>query len=303
VTAAQYRKITAASTFNQLTGGNPNLKPQTADTFTAGIVFTPTEWARSLILSADYWRITVKHYIGSLASTDTLNNCIYTGDPIYCSLVQRDANGSLSVGNGPAAGRVIATGLNTGSFGMSGVDIDGHYLLSLNSLGLHGGTVSFAFTGSVALDNKIQVVPGRPEFDCTGLYGPTCTGEGPTSPIPRWRHKLRATWQAAKSFEVSLNWRHIGELNSEKTSSNPHLATGPAYPVDSRIAAYEYFDLDTGIDLGSQINVRFGVNNLLDRQPPIVGFNANPLLVNGNMVASMYDTLGRYVFLGLTAKY
>jgi hypothetical protein len=44
-------------------------------------------------------------------------------------------------------------------------------------------------------------------------------------------------------------------------------------------------------------------NNLLDRKAPVVGFNANPLLVTGNMVAAMHDTLGRYVLLGLTAKY
>jgi hypothetical protein len=35
----------------------------------------------------------------------------------------------------------------------------------------------------------------------------------------------------------------------------------------------------------------------------VIGFTANPLLVNGNMAAAMYDTLGRYVFLGLTAKF
>jgi outer membrane receptor protein involved in Fe transport len=46
-----------------------------------------------------------------------------------------------------------------------------------------------------------------------------------------------------------------------------------------------------------------GVNNLFDRQPPIIGFNANPLLVNGNMLAATYDTFGRYLFVGLTAKY
>jgi iron complex outermembrane receptor protein len=303
VTAAQYGKIAPASTFNQVTGGNSNLKPQTADTYTAGIVFTPTEWVRNLIVSADYWRITVKHYIGSLSAGDSLNNCINTGDPVYCSLVLRDANGSLSVGNGPTAGRVIATGLNTGSFEMSGVDIDGRYILDLSELHLNNvGTVSFSFTGSVAVDNTIQVVPGRAPFDCTGFYGPTCTGEGPTSPIPKWRHKLRSTWEATKDFEISLNWRHIGSLASEKTSSNPHLA-GTAYPVDSRIASYEYFDLDTGIGLGPHVNLRLGVNNILDRKPPIAGFNANPLLVNGNMLASMYDTLGRYLFVGVTAKY
>jgi outer membrane receptor protein involved in Fe transport len=304
VTAAQYGKIPPANSFNQLTGGNPNLKPQTADTVTAGLVLTPSAWSRSMLLSVDYWRIKVAHYIGSLAAIDSLNNCINTGDPVYCNLVHRDANGSLSVGNGPAAGRVIATGLNTGSFEMSGIDIDGRYVLDTSAISLkNAGRISFNFTGSFALDNVIQVVPGLMPFDCTGYYGPTCTGEGPTSPIPKWRHKLRATWEARKNFEVSFNWRHIGHLNSEQTSSNTHLATGGAYPVDSHVPSYDYFDVDAAVDLGSHVNVRVGVNNILDRQPPIIGFNANPLLVNGNMLSAAYDTYGRYLFVGLTAKY
>jgi outer membrane receptor protein involved in Fe transport len=301
VTAAQYGNIAAANSFNQLTGGNPNLKPQTADTVTGGLVFVPTSLIPSLLVSVDYWRIKVEHYIGSLAAVDSLNNCLNTGDPVYCNLIRRDANGSLSVGNGPTSGRVIATGLNTGSFEMSGVDVEGRYVLDMSAF--NAGKISFNLAGSLALDNVIQVVPGLIPFDCTGLYGPTCTGEGPTSPIPKWRHKMRATWEARKDFEVSLNWRHIGHLDSEQTSSNPHLATGTAYPVDWHVPTYDYIDMDVGFDLGSHVNLRLGVNNLFDRQPPIVGFNANPLLVNGNMLAATYDTFGRYLFVGLTAKY
>ena len=301
VTAAQYGNIPAANSFNQLTGGNPNLKPQTADTVTGGLVFVPTSLVPSLLVSVDYWRIKVEHYIGSLAAVDSLNNCLNTGDPVYCNLIRRDANGSLSVGNGPTAGRVIATGLNTGSFEMSGVDVEGRYVLDMSAF--NAGKISFNLAGSLALDNVIQVVPGLIPFDCTGFYGPTCTGEGPTSPIPKWRHKMRATWEARKDFEVSLNWRHIGHLDSEQTSSNSHLATGTVYAVDSHVPTYDYIDMDVGFDLGSHVNLRLGVNNLFDRQPPIIGFNANPLLVNGNMLAATYDTFGRYLFVGLTAKY
>jgi iron complex outermembrane recepter protein len=301
VTAAQYGKIAPANSFNQLTGGNPNLRPQIADTVTGGLVFVPTSWVPSLLVSVDYWRIKVERYIGSLAAVDSLNNCLGTGDPVYCDLIRRDANGSLSVGNGPAAGRVIATGLNTGSFEMSGIDVEGRYVLDMSAL--NAGKISFNLAGSMALDNVIQVVPGLIPFDCTGLYGPTCTGEGPTSPIPKWRHKMRATWEARKDFEVSVNWRHIGHLDSEQTSSNPHLATGTAYPADWHVPTYDYIDMDVGFDLGSHVNLRLGVNNLFNREPPIVGFNANPLLVNGNMLAATYDTFGRYLFVGLTAKY
>jgi len=50
------------------------------------------------------------------------------------------------------------------------------------------------------------------------------------------------------------------------------------------------------------VSLRLGVDNILDKQPPLVGFNLNPLLVNGNMVAPMYDTYGRYLFVSLSAK-
>jgi iron complex outermembrane recepter protein len=298
VTAAQYGNIAPATTTNVLTGGNPKLKPQVANTITAGIVLTPESLAHSLVVSVDYWHIHIDKYIGSLPANASLSSCL-NADDFYCPLIQRDASGSLSIGTGPTAGRIIATGLNTGSYEESGVDIEGNYLLDLQ----RAGTLSFAFSGSVAIDNIIKTVPGLPEVDCTGYYGPTCTGEGPTSPIPKWRHRLRATWQAPLGFETSLNWRHVGPLRSEQLSPNPQLATGTAYPIDSQVPAFDYFDLDVGFDLGRHVSLRLGVDNLFDKQPPLIGFNLNPLLVNGNMLASMYDTYGRYLFASLTAKF
>jgi outer membrane receptor protein involved in Fe transport len=301
VSAAQYGNIAPQSAVNVLTGGNPHLRPETADTVTAGIVLTPLS---NMLFSADYWRIKVKQFIGNVPGTFSLNTCLNTGDPFYCSLIQRDANGSLSTGNGAGAGRLVSTRFNTGSYGTSGVDFEARYVWSLQSMAPKAGNLAFGFTGSLALDNPINVTPGAAEIDCTDLYGPNCSGAGPTSPVPRWRHRLRMTWETHGGFELSLNWRHIGRMKSEFTSTNPALFN-PAnvFPVDSHISAYDYLDLDGGIEVTEHVKVRLGVNNLTDRKPPVIGFAANPLLVNGNMVAGMYDPLGRYLFAGLTAKF
>ena len=299
VTDPEYGKIATQTTVNVLTGGNRNLKPETADTVTMGLVLTPLT---NLLFSADYWRIKVKQYVGGLPALFTINTCLATGDPFYCGLIQRDATGSLSTGNGASAGRIIATRFNTGSYGTSGVDFEGRYIWDLESLRSKAGNLTFSFTGSVALDNPINVTPGAPEFDCSGYFGFNCSGGGPTSPVPRWRHRLRTTWESKHNFQVSLNWRHIGKLKYEATSGNPNLP-GTIYPVDSRIGAYEYFDLDGSVDVTPHLNIRMGINNLADRKPPIIGFNANPQLVNGNLAAGMYDFLGRYLFLGLSVKY
>lgn len=301
VTAAQYGNIAAQSSINVVTGGNRDLKPETADTVTAGFVLTPLS---NVLFSADFWRIKVKQYVGGLPGSFTLDTCLNGGDPFYCGLIHRDANGSLSTGNGATAGRIIGTRFNTGSYGSSGVDLEGRYVQSLEALAPKAGSLTFGFTGSVALDNPINVTPGVSEFDCSGYFGPNCSGAGPTSPVPRWRHRLRTTWETTHDLQISLNWRRIGKLKSEFTSGNPNLSnTANVYTIDSIIGAYDYFDLDASIDLTPSINVRAGVNNIADRKAPIIGFTANPLLINGNLAAGMYDALGRYLFLGLTAKY
>ena len=106
------------------------------------------------------------------------------------------------------------------------------------------------------------------------------------------------------AIDLALNWRHIGRLKSEFTSGNENLGDpSSVFAVDSQIDAYDYIDLDANVDIAGHLNVRFGVNNIADKKPPIVGFTANPLLVNGNLTAGMYDSLGRYLFIGLTAKY
>ena len=303
VTPAQYGNIAPQSSVNVLTGGNPNLKPETSDSVTVGFVLTPSP---HILFSADYWRIKVKQFVGSLPGSLSLSTCLNTGDPYYCGLIQRDATGSLSTGNGASAGRIIGTRINTGSYGTSGVDIEGRYVWDLDAVHAKAGDVTFSFVGSASLDNPINVTPGiaGKEFDCTGLYGPNCSGAGPTSPVPHWRHRLRSTWASPTGLEVSLNWRHIGALRSEFTSSNPNLSNpGNVFAIDSHIGAYEYFDLDGSYDVSTHVNIRLGVNNITDRRPPIIGFTANPLLVNGNLAAGMYDSLGRYLFVGLTAKY
>lgn len=301
VTGAQYGNIAPQSSINVVTGGNRNLHPETSDSVTVGFVLTPVA---NFLFTADYWRIKVKQYVGSVPGSFTMATCINTGDPFYCALIQRDAAGSLSTGNGASAGRVIGTRFNTGSYGNSGADFEGRYALSLDSLHKDAGTLSFSFTGSVALDNPIAVTPGVSEIDCSGLFGPNCSGAGPTSPVPRWRHRLRATWRSEHALELSLNWRHIGRLKSEFTSANPNLSDpSSVFPIDSEIAAYNYLDLDGSVEVVPHVIVRMGINNLTNRKPPVAGIIENPLLVNGNMVAGMYDTLGQFIFVGATVAY
>jgi outer membrane receptor protein involved in Fe transport len=162
--------------------------------------------------------------------------------------------------------------------------------------------VTFTLNASKAIDNPITVDPSAPPYDCIDLYGVTCTANGPTSPIPKWRHTLRTTW-SRKNLEVSLNWRYIGSLKFEAT--DPRVPVAPnevVYPADSHVAAYNYFDLNVGHE-SSNVDVRVGVNNLFDKKPPIVGLSSSPAIVNGNLLAGIFDPFGREIFVEATAHF
>ncbi len=300
VKPGQYGNIPGSNTVNVIFGGNPQLKPEISHSITAGVVFTNIDWAPSLLVSVDYWHIKVDSFIGAVAASTSLGSCIATAAPVFCDNIVRDAQGSISIGNTATSGHIIATDINTNSYEQSGVDVAGQYIARMGA----AGALTFTLNGSYQIDNTIAVVPGQPVVDCTGLFGAGCTQVGPTSPIPKWRHTLRTTWTRGR-LEASLNWRFIGSMDFEGTSAayGQYLTSNPAFPVDDRVPNYNYFDLDVGYDITPGVNLRLGVNNLLGKMPPIIGYQANPLLQNGNLLSGMYDPFGREIFAELSANF
>ncbi|QNP45761.1 TonB-dependent receptor [Sphingomonas sediminicola] len=72
-------------------------------------------------------------------------------------------------------------------------------------------------------------------------------------------------------------------------------AVSPAY---TRLRAQDYFDVATVFRLRNEFELRLGVNNVLDRQPPLVVGNtaAGDGPYNANTYPTWYDPLGRYIF-------
>lgn len=253
------------------------------------------------MLSADYWHIHIDKYVGAVAASTSLAGCMSTGAPVFCDLIVRDPQGSLSIGNSPiSSGHILAITTNTGSYEESGIDLEGQYIARLSP----SATLGFTFDGSYLIDNMIAVVPGQPVVDCTALYGAGCTQVGPTSPIPKWRHNLRTTLTMGK-FSASLNWRFIGAMSFEGTSVQygQYLTSNPSFAVDDHVPNYSFFDLDTGYDLTPDVSLHLGVNNLLGKMPPIIGYQANPLLQSGNLLSGVYDSFGRELFAEMTATF
>jgi outer membrane receptor protein involved in Fe transport len=166
----------------------------------------------------------------------------------------------------------------------------GHFTFDLN------GT----YTGSFDTDP----VPGVSalNFNCAGYWGATCG-----APLPKWRHVFTTTWAAPwAGLELTAKWRYIGSSNVD--SENPSLLlNGPYFPGTAHIPGYNYLDLSASMPLTSAISLRLGVNNVTDKDPPLV-LNGNytncpNTTCNNNTWAGTYDALGRYIYARVSAKF
>jgi iron complex outermembrane recepter protein len=295
VTAAQYGNIPEcpAGVCVQQGGGNRNVKPEKADTYTVGLVLTPRK-IRGLSFSVDYFHIKIKDYISSIDPSLTISQCTQTGDPYYCGLFHRDPNSGVLFGNN---GYVVGTTLNTGYLQTSGLDFTGSYNLGIGKL----GKLDFDFTGTYLMELVTEPLPGLGSYDCKGLYGYTCG-----VPSPTWRHQLRTTWEfpGASKPTLSLAWRYFGGVTLSSVSNDAYLNTPSLASVFNRkISAYNYFDLSGTITVDKRLTLRAGVNNLMDKDPPAVAQGALASFGNGNTYPAVYDPLGRTIFVGATVEF
>jgi iron complex outermembrane receptor protein len=285
-----------AAQLSQETSGNPNLKPEQADTYTLGVNFAPSQIPH-LTGSIDYFHIRIKDEIGVIPYLLVLSNCADTGNPMYCSQIVRQPNsGSLNGNTVAGGGYVIQENYNLGTALNSGVDVQLNYKLDLPR---GFGELAFGLNGTYLLHNETTPLPGSATYDCAGLFGFTCQTVN-----PRWRHVLRTTWETAWNVSTSLTWRCIGAVSQDNNSSDPtlHFSTFNGYDhVNARIPAFNYLDLEATWNVNGIVQIRAGANNLLDKDPPLV--NTDIVAGGAANTYSTYDLFGRQLFLAFTAKF
>jgi iron complex outermembrane receptor protein len=301
VSAAQYGHIQQcpASQCSTLTGGNTNLVPETANTLSFGATFTPS-FVEGLTASVDYYKIILKQQITNVPLTTTLQQCLTTGDPIFCNNIVRTSIGTLfgtTVQNG---GYIAGTSVNIAAAVASGVDLQLNYRYQLPA---GFGKLSAGLAGTYMVHNDTQPTPTNSRYNCAGLYGPTCQ-----TVSPRWRHNLRVNWETPYHVLLSAQWRFIGSVKLDTNTGNPALLdnSSPYGPgvfdsFDARLPNMSYLDLSARWDVNHMLSVRAGANNVLDKDPPLV----SSLLAGTGSPNSYptYDLVGRQLFIAFTANF
>jgi len=311
VTPAEYGHIATnpAAQYNGLVGGNTNLAPEKANTYTLGFVVTPSVLP-NFNATVDYYSIKINNFITSYGADFIITECIASANPLYCDKIHRapavgsPADGSLFAGDNS----YIQDGTyNLGWQSAQGIDITSQYKLDMG----RAGKLDFDFVGNYDIKFATEPVPGLGSYNCAGYYGATCG-----APTPKWKSKLRATWRTPiPSLDTWIDWRKIGTVANQATQSNPLLAgqTSPDAALGGLsgtlgtlagtwVPARSYFDLGVSYTALSKYTVRMGVNNVFDKDPPLIGYDyVQPPLLNGNTFPQVYDALGRYIFINVTA--
>jgi len=277
VSASQYGNVgkSPADQYNGFFGGNPELSPEIADTITLGVVGNPFE---NFNFSIDYWDIDLEDAIGNIDPELIVEQCGKTGDALFCDNVQRTpGSGSLWIGSG----QVIATNTNLGNIHYEGIDLSANYDIEVG-----GGTLSTSLIGTYMMTKEFEDIPGVSEvYDCVDTLDNGCF------PQPEWRHVLTASYDTGSWWKATAKWRYFSAVNDY---------TGSDTLVQDGIGSQSYLDLKGSFTINDYTRVLVGVNNVLDKEPPLVG---GTLSTNGNAIAGYYDTLGRYFHASVSLKF
>jgi len=274
--------------------GNPQLGPEQADTTTVGFVWTP---GNRLSVTLDWWNVEINDAIETPSVQDVFAGCFSAAlNPDY------DYNEFCEWASGrhPVTGMYNVLGVrgiflpreNSGFRQKTGIDLGvrfGHDLPGVL------GRIQYAWDLSKVTRDDSQSTPTSSLRDCLGYFSTACTLSHDV------RSTLRTTWHVA-DFTVNLSWRYYGALDVEPLSEV--AANRRFFEAYRHIPSYSYFDLSASWDAPWNLTFSASINNVLDKDPPLVGSNiASDRQNTGNTFPQWYDGLGRYYNLGVTYRF
>ncbi|GAA4222000.1 TonB-dependent receptor [Sphingomonas endophytica] len=249
---------------NFLIGGNPNLGPETAYTFTGGIVLQPSFIPR-LQLSADFYDIDLRDAIITPGQQEVVDRC-GRGDQIFCAGVLRDETGAIT--------QVNANSFNAQTLKTRGVDFEASYAFPL-----FAGT--FTTRALATYVDRLVSSTANGQVDTAGqLQGGFAT--------PKWRGSTTFLYD-----QGPLNLRLLFNYIGPGTFDN---AFGPLDLNRNHYPAYLYTDMSVTYDVTDRFQIYAKVENLTDTDPPLLAESS--ITVALATLSQYHDLRGRVVGIG-----
>ena len=251
-------------------GGNPNLDPEKAKVFTAGVVLEPPP-LKGFAITLDYFNVNIDDAIQAQGADVILANCYNTPEHTDCDKIHRFP-GTNTIDF------IDDTIVNIGSNKTTGLDFAVSQMLDT---GKKIGTFKLNLEGTYLL----TYTESTPDRTRSGV------GNYDLGVFPRIKMNFNTLWGLG-GWGAGLNIRFIGPYKEcLDNDCNDNL---PSRNVSSNATADVFASYNFGSSAG-KTTVSVGVNNVLDQDPP---FLANGFLADSD--ASTYDYLGRYFYLRLS---
>ncbi|MDX3772644.1 TonB-dependent receptor [Chromatiaceae bacterium AAb-1] len=247
--------------------GNANLTNEIANDITVGFVYTPS-FIENFSITLDYWQFDLENLIQSFTGPNLVKYCYQAAslDNPYCPLIERNETTS-EIDN------YFEMPVNSATSKVSGVDVEMAYRFSTEI-----GEWDLRLI-STYLDNY--------EFNTTGLAEDLVVSTGEQA-RPRWRHRFSTTYRYGDFSAVMTVTHRSATVNDRQWSLSQNNYND--------ISSYTQFDLTSRYDVTPALQLRAGLLNIFDREPP-----ANPFSYNNSN--GYYDSLGRRLTLGMNYSF
>jgi outer membrane receptor protein involved in Fe transport len=281
---------------NITTGGDVNLRPERADTWTVGVVLAPTAGPLARVrFSADWYQIEIEDAIigppFGVGAANIVAQC-FNGNQLFCDRMTGEGTADILTIDNTAA--------NLQGFTTRGVDFEGAYTLPVGT-----GSLNLRVLASYLYDQLFATGLGTPEVNYAGQTGPTAAF-GSFNTAPKWQGNAFATLTQGP-FSGTLQVRYVGAGRFLTVTGSGGLAIDPGDPgyastnpnsiSDNHVPAAVYVNLSGSWDVNDQVQVFGSLNNAFDKDPVVApggnGYPTNPVY---------FDTYGRTWRLGVRVK-
>jgi outer membrane receptor protein involved in Fe transport len=252
-----------------VTAGNTSLKPETADTYSVGLAWTPSS-IDGLSFTTDKFLIKIKDAIASQTATQLLQSCAVSGQ--FCDLIQRGTGGEVL--------QLTQAVVNLSRLEVAGIDATLRYVFPAA-----GGKIDSALDVSYLERYRSYV----PQADGSVVVDDRAgKSDQPRSTFPRVKAQASLRY-LGKNYTAGWKARFIG--GSADIANN--AVNG------GHTAAVVYHDLQFGHTLpGGNVTLALGIDNVFDKMPPASAAN-NPI----NFDMYTYDVRGRYFYAKVASKF
>lgn len=264
-------------------GGNPDLEPETSESTTFGVVWTPS-FLTGLSVTMDWYNIEIDDAVGTAGTGNVITRCYNSAgftDPL-CSLLL----GPTFVGEGASnlapdrrnainqVTGIALTNQNLSSFETAGLDFSIDY-------GFDSGIGNWLLRATGSYIDKYDYLPfeGGQEEQLAGKFGIDPYNKNAITAFPELAINVSATWtRDSWGGNVMVKWFDETEDGFDGSACGNVCVAKDKYYVDMQ-GWYEWN------------NMRFvvGARNLFDEKPPYVT-NYDDM----NTLHYSYDTAGQY---------